>query len=60
MHRLILSPSKCADCFDAFRPSTNTRGTVKIADVAPRYRKIVEERGRAVVIVENKAMVKNA
>lgn len=54
--RLIIRPSKCADCFDAFRPSTSTRGTIKIADVAPRYRKMVEANGRAVAIVPNKAM----
>ncbi len=40
--------------FDAYRPTTKERGILSPDSIPPRYRKQVEEKGRAVVVVANK------
>jgi hypothetical protein len=51
---ILLQLRQTPDGLRAYRPTTKERGTIDPANIPPRYRREVEEKGKAVAVVDNK------
>ncbi len=51
---ILLKLTPTPDGYRAFRPTTKQTGILAPDSIPPRYRKQVEEKGKAVCVVDNK------